>query len=157
MRYLKHELPRVFQPIKLVKPSPKRFNPNIKCEYPINSRGYPIDDCKYFKEKVQGLITAKLLTFKKSDPEVDILINRPDNVQRKRFPETLVIPYLNEDSEMRKTNATNVPRASGSAQNNLVFAARKAKKVVLGSLSKEKIQNLASGSHPLRHNLLIHL
>ncbi|XP_045796967.1 uncharacterized protein LOC123891170 [Trifolium pratense] len=51
-------------------PFPAWYNPQAKCEYHAGTEGHSVDNCQSFKNKVQDLVTKKLLTFKEGEPNI---------------------------------------------------------------------------------------
>lgn len=82
------------------------------------------------------MIDNKVLTFKRNDSRMDILINKLCEVQSKE-PSTLVFTYSKERNQW-ETHTVNLSGTNEVTQNNPIFVAREAKKIVLESLSEEK-------------------
>ena len=61
-------VPRIVKPIE--PPYPYWYNPNTKCEFHGGVTGHATEDCRAFKELVQGLINSKRLSFKEKGPDV---------------------------------------------------------------------------------------
>ncbi|CAJ2662222.1 unnamed protein product [Trifolium pratense] len=71
LSYLVHNgmvTPRATKP--RTAPFPVWYNPQAKCEYHAGSEGHSVDNCQAFKNKVQDLVTKKLLTFKEGGPNI---------------------------------------------------------------------------------------
>jgi len=61
----------VLCPLKPIEPPyPKIYDPNARCDYHARTGGHSTENCWALKHKVQELINAKWLSFKKGDPNV---------------------------------------------------------------------------------------
>ncbi|KAA0060308.1 RNA-directed DNA polymerase (Reverse transcriptase), Ribonuclease H-like protein [Cucumis melo var. makuwa] len=63
-------------------PYPKWYDPNIKCEYHARVVGHSTENCFPLKTKVQSLVKAEWLKFKKTEEESDVNQNPFPNHER---------------------------------------------------------------------------
>lgn len=79
---------------------------------------------------MQDLINEKILTFKKNDPNIDILVTRSDNDDVRRSPNTLKTSTYQKDFKTLKASIGDIRAIIGLAPNDQVITIKQLKEKI---------------------------
>lgn len=143
-------VPRFFPPMPM--PNKPWYDENPRCEFHDGSEGHNSENRKDFQKLVHELINDKVLTLKKNDPSMEILITRSDNDDVKGSPKTIEDSSYPMDVKTLKASIEDIGEVISSSQNDLISTIRQLKEELRASSRKEILKS-SKGQPPA---MLVH-